>query len=335
MQYFWKKSPPPPEGRTKSYADLQRQILELTAQAEVLRKKELAEFAGKFPEEFEIGTYRLIHEDLADLHDEQLRAHYSAHGASEGRRANRLKDRQDFAALARLGGRVLEIGPFANPILSPGGNIEYADWLDQSALVARAISLGIDASRVPYIKHVLSKKPLSQIDDDYNSIISSHNIEHQPDLIGHLLDVEKLLRARGGVYFILAPDKRYCFDRDVPLTTVAELVEAHELKASRHSLRNIIYHRAYTTHNDAYLHWAERGLMRNCQPRPDAVKAAVEEWRQARGQYIDVHAWYFTPDHFVSLMEAIKNLGYISMSVERIYPTRKGSAEFWAIMAPS
>jgi hypothetical protein len=66
---------------------------------------------------------------------------------------------------------------------------------------------------------------------------------------------------------------------------------------------------------------------------PAMVAAAVSEWQQAAGQYLDVHAWYFTPDSFEINVGLLNRLGFTRFGVERIYPTRFGAGEFWAILA--
>jgi hypothetical protein len=62
------------------------------------------------------------------------------------------------------------------------------------------------------------------------------------------------------------------------------------------------------------------------------VREAIDEWRAAQGAYLDTHAWYFTPDSFREIVDLLNRLSLISLSAERVYCTRFGSNEFWAIL---
>ena len=61
------------------------------------------------------------------------------------------------------------------------------------------------------IDYVSSDGNLNIIKDKFDYVLSSHCVEHQPDLILHFKNVEKLLKKQG-YYFLIIPDKRYCFD---------------------------------------------------------------------------------------------------------------------------
>ena len=92
----------------------------------------------------------------------------------------------------------------------------------------------------------------------------------------------------------------------------------------------MLEHRALTTHNDSRSHWEgnhgapEAGVRR--------IKSALAEYERADGGYIDVHAWYFTPQSLSNILSALRETGYIGLEVERLYPTRRFSNEFWIIL---
>ncbi|HYF21255.1 MAG TPA: methyltransferase domain-containing protein [Ramlibacter sp.] len=285
------------------------------------------------PPEFDPGAYREANAYLADLEDNELVAHYNAEGKRLGLRCNALRDRWDFAALVPAEASALEIGPFASPVLD-GPNVRYADVLDTQQLRERAPREGMDAARVPDIHFVMHGASLDGIPDRFDVLLSSHCIEHQPDLIGHLQQVERRLNP-GGRYFVLVPDKRFCFDRNLAASTVAEVLQAHQERRQVHTLRSVIEHRAFMTHNDASRHWAEaaaapedgRGVA------AEKVAAAMREYEAAAGGYIDVHAWYFTPDSFRQLLRLLGELDLTRLRVERLYRTRRDRLEFWAVLA--
>jgi SAM-dependent methyltransferase len=169
--------------------------------------------------------------DLQAYSEAQLIAHYQRFGEREGRRPNSLATRLDFAALVPRDARSLEIGPFYDPLLR-GPNTKYFDRLTQAELVERAAALDAPTKAVPQIDFVSPTCDLTIVDETFDYVFSSHCIEHNPDLIGHLQTVERLL-VPGGRYFVIVPDKRYCFDHFREVSTIADAIEAHEEAPSR------------------------------------------------------------------------------------------------------
>lgn len=284
------------------------------------------------PPDFEINVYRQFNQDLLSIlkSDEQLARHYEENGRNEGRIANRLLSRNDFVNLIPSHMKTLEIGPFTDPVVS-GENVIYADYLDQNELIERARLYNREYKNTPRIKYVTSKIPLSDIPEEFDIVISSHSIEHQPDLISHLLDIQRLIKNRNGMYFLIVPDKRYCFDRYINESTIADILDAHRSGLKVHSLKNVISHIALITHNDSIKHWEDPDIQR---PVIDykMVDFAIKQFDEANGGYIDVHSWFFTPASFCENINMLNALGIINLKVERVYFTRRNAIEFWAIL---
>ena len=62
-------------------------------------------------------------------------------------------------------------------------------------------------------------------DDSVDFVLASHVIEHVPDPIAALLEWARVARR---YVFLVVPHRDRTFDRDRPLTPLAELVERHE-----------------------------------------------------------------------------------------------------------
>lgn len=216
----------------------------------------------------------------------------------------------------RLIGRpALEIGPFDCPFLE-GDSVEYCDILDQAALRVRAVEHGRDPNGCPYIHHVGN---LADIKRSFGSVFSCHAIEHQPDLIAHLNDVSRLLD-KGGAYFLVIPDKRYCFDHFLAETTMVDIQAG--VSRSRPTEKAVRDGNLQAAHNRAILHW----LGIHGQPTPDYDRLDRESQAFERGEYVDVHQWMFTPSSFKTLME---DLGIFNVTV---YDTAFASQEFMAVL---
>lgn len=280
------------------------------------------------PLELDPDLYRR-YPDLAQMSDEELRNHFEHFGRSEGRVATSIESRADFVGLIDRDCAALEIGPFYSPQLK-GPRVRYFDVLDQRHLQERAGRLGADTAQVPHIHYVSSIGDLSVVDEKFATVFSAHCVEHQPDLVRHLLQVETLLEP-GGRYFLAIPDKRFCFDHFLPESTLSEVVAAAHEKRSAHLFRSVFEHRLMTCHNDSHAHWRNEHGPR---PEPDAegLRGVQDEWVAADGNYIDVHAWQFTPESFCSIIERTRRLRLHHFVVERVYSTVTSNIEFFSVL---
>ncbi|MGH6761887.1 MAG: methyltransferase domain-containing protein [Phyllobacterium sp.] len=226
---------------------------------------------------------------------------------------------------------VLEIGPFTNPVCR-GNRVRYFDVLSRNGLVERAIKVGYPSGSAVDIDYVSPNGDLSVVNDKFDICISSHCIEHQADLIAHLDQIDRLLKV-GGRYFLIIPDKRYCFDHFISESTIADILDARG--RTTHTLRSVIEHRTLTTHNDPSRHWRSDHGTQAAYFDVNVVKKALVEYADAKGGYIDVHAWQFTPASFRNNLNALAGLGLTKLHVETVYHTPFGSFEFCAILKKS
>ena len=289
----------------------------------------------ELPAEFDPHVYRSLHADLAAFSDDELLGHYRRHGKSEGRRSHSLADRQAFADLI-VDQEALEIGPFAQPLLH-GPNVRYADIYSSAEMRAMAPGTGLDPARVPEIDWVVAPNDLGIIDRDFDAVLSSHAIEHQPNLVGHLRQVSKLLRP-GGRYFVLAPDHRYCFDHFKTTSTIVDVLDAYARDVKLHDPRSLILSRLLITHNEPVRHWngdhgePERNPHFPDDDRDKLLRDALELLTNAPGALFNDHAWFFTPDSFSSIVTDLANLSLVDFRIERVYPTLRNTLEFWAVL---
>lgn len=281
-----------------------------------------------WPPEYSSATLRAHYPDLEALNDAELAAHYETYGRAEGRIAADLALRENLVAMIDGELSLLEIGPFCQPVFR-GPKVRYMDVLDAEGLKQRAVEIGIDPSACPEEIHFLGNLDKAE-GYGFDIVFSSHNIEHQPDLVKHLNDVEQALAA-GGHLVLLVPDKRYCFDHFLPETTLPEVLEAYMERRTRHSPRHVIEHIALTCHNDITRHWqGDHGAPPD--PRNPVVPLAMKHEQAAGDTYVDVHAWKFTPKTFREIMSALLAHGLTRLVPERIYDTAMCRNEFVAIL---
>ncbi len=230
-------------------------------------------------------------------------------------------------------GLCLEIGPYFHPVAF-GENVRYFDVFDTDELLRRAAAdpdPTVTPDTVPRMHYWDDNADLSVIRDRFVEAVSSHCIEHQPDFIEHLEKVHDLLEP-GGRYVVMVPDKRFCFDHFIPLSTVGDILEAHRERRTRHTLSAVVDHYAYHTHNNPVRHWegdhADEGHAAGFDER---LRRGLGVFEQAEGAYVDVHAWYFTPDSFAHICESLFQAGHIRLKLEAMGDTRVHELEFSAI----
>lgn len=240
--------------------------------------------------------------------------------------------RKKLLAGLQASASVLEIGPFDQPIVR-GVHVKYFDVMDQLALIDRARACGRNQDGCPHIDYVSDRGDLSIIaEEKFDGVISSHCIEHQPDLIRHFNQVFDILRP-GGRYFLIVPDKRFVFDYYMPVTRASEVLAAHAEAREVHTAASIIAHHAETTHNIPMRHWMGfHRPLRATSPYVERLQAALKLVSIENKDYIDVHGWFFTPISFLRIVEALSQLGAISFKIERVYGTPFGSNEFFVVL---
>jgi len=256
-----------------------------------------------FPTEFDAAYYRACYPELALTSDAQAEAHFRDHGVAVGLNGSPLVHREHFLKeiREREEGDALEIGPSWSPILR-GPRVAYLDVFNAAELRARAKKHGVDPELCPTVIDFVGD--IADVDRKFDYVVSSHSIEHQPDLVHHLKCVRELLNP-GGRYYLIIPDKRFCFDARKAESTIAGVLQAHKEKRTHHTLQSVIEGAVYSTHNDAVMHW---------QAPPD------------------VHAWYFTPTSFRAITSTLFKLGLTGLEPLRVFNTPRNSLEFCAVL---
>lgn len=280
------------------------------------------------PPAFDAAFYLQSYADLSAFSPQAALDHYDTYGRAEGRLASPLATREGLRDWIGNERRALEIGPFCNPFLT-GREVAYLDVLTAKELRERALAIGLDASRCPArIEYV---GDIEQIDRTFDLVFSSHSIEHQPDLVHHFQGVARILRP-GGIYALIVPDKRFCFDHFNPESTIAGVLEAYHEKRRTHGLRSVIEHIALVTHNDAGRHWAGDHAELPVSDQPRRIAEAMEYYEANREGYLDVHAWCFTPRNFARICETLYLMGLTTLRPVSVYDTPADRMEFCAVL---
>lgn len=286
---------------------------------------------GLLAPEIDPFFYRLLNDDLATFDDAALRQHFERHGRREGRCASPAAHRAGFVAQIPDTRPIVEIGPGFHPTIR-GSHVRYFDLMSRADALAQTQQQTPLIDEPPEIDYVSPIGDLSVITDRFDALFSSHCIEHQPDLVAHLQKAGDILRPLGR-YFMLVPDKRYCFDALLPESTLDRVLLAHHERRRVHTYESVYEHYVLTTHNDTGRHW-----------RGDSIDEALLSQRTERASiaqgvfdaggdgYVDVHAWQFTPQNFRTIITELNRRGLIRLAVERVYDTVYDRHEFGAVL---
>jgi len=229
--------------------------------------------------------------------------------------------RKKALKFVNLAGRGLEIGPSYNPLVSKasGARVETVDHADRQTLVDKYTAWGLPAEKTAAIEevdHIWTGGSLLDVVTDrgaYDFIVASHVIEHSVDLVSFLHDCTELLSESGRLALVI-PDKRYCFDRFQPLSTVGDAVDAFHAANRFHTAGTLLDHQAYgCTLGDA-IAWnaTATGVVLLQFPQLEHADTVIESGL-AQDQYHDIHHWKFTPTSFELLMRDLWCLGYQSL----------------------
>jgi Methyltransferase domain len=238
-------------------------------------------------------------------------------------------DRAEFLTLIDVASqRGLEIGALNRPIITRAmGPIEYIDRASRADLAtwyADPIH-EIDPADLVEVDHIWGEQSLLDCVGGqriYDYLITSHVIEHVPDMFGWLGEIASVLKD-GGLGLFVVPDKRFTFDQDRRPSVSGDFVDAYVRRLRRPDTRQIFNH-----YNDT------RQLGADPPDEAEATRLAralLEMCRrvEASGEYIDSHCWVFTPRTMLQALDLANRIGALPFEIACLSGTAPGSIEFF------
>jgi len=215
--------------------------------------------------------------------------------------------------------RGVEIGALDKPVVTRAmGPVEYIDRATRAELQAGyGTDPSVNAEAIVEVDHVWGAQSLFDCVGGrrvYDYVVTSHVIEHVPDLYGWLREIASIL-VDGGLGVFMTPDKRYTFDIQRRTSGGAEFVEAFVRGQRQPGVRQIF---------DAlnYFRDPQTGADRHGRAPTDA--RATQEARElveicqrayASGEYIDVHCWVFTPRSMIEALDLASRLNLLDFEI--------------------
>jgi len=286
---------------------------------------------------FDLSVYRELNSDLEHVSDDELKAHYDRIGIQEGRACSRIRCRNDFiGVISNFKGERLEIGPFCSPILIKDSRTYFSDYLDTAELQIEAIKQKHNPDDVPVIDFPTKEVTLDVVvgTKRFFVVVSCHNIEHYPDLVTHLQEVNAVLM-KGGYYFLVIPDKRFSAHYYQENSMLPEVLAAYAEKRKLPNIENVLKSFEFITHSYPQRHWMnDHGANTYYVPKKASLLISLEQITQSvqRKEYNDIHCWRFTPQSFIEIIDSLKDLKLINFQPVRVFPTLFGSNEFFVVL---
>lgn len=222
---------------------------------------------------------------------------------------------------------VLEIGPFINPFIKREDyNVFYADINDKAGVYKvyeneNYKSLGFSSQReffeaITPIDFVISGTYKEAIKDIcFQTIFSSHVIEHTVDIIEHITQVAECIE-EGGYLLLAIPDKRYTFDHYREVTPFRDAIDIH-LSGGKNRARFAFDQTCNGHHNNPVLYHDKTDYLMGKSVWKDRYKAARESYDAANaGQNFSGHTWVFTYASFLAFLRDGIGCGFFPFSLK-------------------
>ena len=233
-------------------------------------------------------------------------------------------------------GLVLEISPLAAPLLPPNyEGYRSIDVAGREGLLKKYEGHGLDENVIRQPNYIWTGQHYRDIvgeDELFDLVVASHVLEHVPNLISFLNDVEDILTDLGELRVIF-PDYRFCFDWSRQPTRIADIIAAHLENRTQPTVADVYdyYAMVHTggVKNDPKYHWNTAGA-RNVVPDKHWHSVAINKADVSLNEYVDVHVWRFDPDSFVEHMTFLHNVGLISLELINVVRTQPNDFEIFA-----
>jgi len=227
----------------------------------------------------------------------------------------------------------IEFGPSYSPILPKrdGYKTLVIDHADQETLREKYRPHGVNIDLIETVDAIDDGGELTLLSEDrrgFDFIVASHVFEHLTDPVLFLQRCERALKYDGKL-ILLVPDRRFCFDYLRPVSTCGHMLRAYLSGQKRHDAGALYDHSAYYALRNGAFAWGDPGNGEFVfQGNPAAGYAAAVHNSE---DYVDCHAWVFTPSSFRLILHDLRSIGLISMR-EAFFEGPFG-CEFMAILS--
>jgi SAM-dependent methyltransferase len=230
--------------------------------------------------------------------------------------------------------RGLEIGPLDTPLLSKKeANIFYVDHMSLKDLQEKYKDDPVPLDKITPPDYVVGSKTLKETlkGKKFDYVIAAHVIEHIPDTVRWLQDVNAALKP-GGILSLVIPDKRYTFDITRNVSRPADIIGAYLDKHTR-APSAAMYDFVTECRDSIDASDVQANKYKDYSKAPHYFTKDVANQKcldnLVPGEYVDSHCHVFTPYSFFEILRELMNRDLLGFEVASFDDTPAGSLEFY------
>ena len=227
----------------------------------------------------------------------------------------------------------LELGPLTSPVVSKGeAKISYLDHMSTEDLKKKYKGHPFPLEDIAPVDYVLVNNSLKDTlkGKKFDYVIASHVIEHIPDTVSWLADVESILK-EGGILSLVIPDKRYTFDILRNVSRPADVIGAYLDKHTRASSATMYdFISSVRREIDPPTVWNNPQADYSKKPKnslEETYKVCLENLKP--GKYVDSHCFVFTPYSFFDIVRALIKHDLFGYEIAHYETTPRNEIEFY------
>ena len=220
-----------------------------------------------------------------------------------------------------LSGSILEISPNWAPLvlsedLEPGGTITYCDRMPTNWLENREKDNPLRAKfDLPVMTSNFDWTPGLKLGDctelRFDYVISSHVVEHVPDLLGHMIEVSNVLKPQGKYTFVI-PNGRGTGEYFKRLSEESDVIEHYFLGSARTSPGQ---NWDFLVNAVKYDGTAMKDKKKDDFVRHHTDAEAIQDAARCFQEYVDVHSWVFNRSSLLSMITRFNQLNLFPFTV--------------------
>lgn len=253
------------------------------------------------------------------------------------RRRNLIKD---FISI-KPSTKVLEVGALDIPTYTKHECcIKYLDYYDdaefENFLNERRIKK--ESQNIVNIDYCVKSKRFSkEINDRFNLVIANHVIEHVPDVITWINEIDKIL-SPGGMVFLAIPDRRFTLDylrRDSNIVDFMKSLDADLVKPDLYQILDFLYFKRNITPKDIIDGSVDQKLVEKSYSIQNALKRAQSILDNDKSVHANVHCNVFSFTSFAKLWGDLLANNLVSLKIFKAVDVWEGSNEFHILLSKS
>ena len=227
----------------------------------------------------------------------------------------------------------VEIGPLTNPIVEKDeAKVVYVDHMSTKDLRRKYKGHPIALNDIVEVDYVLKNNSLKDTleGEEFDYVVAAHVIEHIPDIVTWLKDVESILKDKGTLALAI-PDKRFTFDITRNESRPADVIGAYLDKHQRPSSSAMYdYIAEFVAGVDSGKAW-QNSYADYSKGHKNTPKIAYETCLENldESNYVDAHCFVFTPYSFFEVLRSLVELGLLGFEVTYFKDTPPGGLEFY------